>query len=149
MPTSDYLISALVIMLGINLMLAAGQHASDMIGLGDEQFYNPTNSMICSSYDNGDCSSFNSSVNDVNNKDRLPNFGGTVSPTGSNSFFDTPALMGGNIKDSSKQGQLSSLVTAPYQFLQTIGLDDYLVSLIGSMWYLIMLTLLFFVIFGR
>lgn len=107
-------------------------------------FYSPDNEIICQV---GDCSSYTLNTSAINQQ--LPSAEGSISPTTGNLFTDTFSSIKDWLGDKLGLNYARSILSAPYQILQSMGLPLEFVYAIGTLWYGMSLIILVAFIWGR
>lgn len=136
------LLLALTTVMSINVVLFLGQMATDNINPEGNKFFNYSGSML-SQYDGGDYV-LNSSPNN-----QLPTTEGSVSPETGNIFTDPITTAKNWLLESTGLNYLVGIISAPANFLKSLGLPQAFVFSIGALWYAITLLLIIAFIIGR
>lgn len=132
------IIVALIIVLSVNALLMISQNAVSEMNPAAGQFYTGEGGML-----------EHKDLNNTNVYDDLPKSGGSVQGDSGNIFTDiTGTILSWLGKVSGFDGIVST-VKAPYSFLNVMGLPSGMANLIGTIWYIVTLGLLFLVITGR
>jgi len=134
--------TALVIVLSINVMLFLGQAASISLNPSGVSYYNSTGSLL-SDFDDGGY------ILPSDPQALLPSGESSVDPETGNIYTDTFAASRSWILDSTGLGYLVNMLSAPAQFLYSIGLPAAFSWAVGGLWYAVTLFVLVAFILGR
>jgi hypothetical protein len=130
---NNTLLSALLFVLGINLLMWISQAA--IIDMGGSGSWYTSQGIL----ENENISASTSEADD------LPTTGGAVETDTGNIFVDTFGVFTGWIADS----WVVKILKAPYNYLKMLGIDPALAAMLGTMWYIITVTLILLVSTGR
>lgn len=137
------LTTAFLIVLCINVLLWFSQIAITDINPEGTQFFNYDGSMI-SDFDAG-----NHTLNDENVGDFLPETSGSISPETGNFWTDPIGSIKEWFMDTTGLTYLKNIVSAPFNFLGSLGLPEQARYGLGVIWYAVTIFLLIAFIFGR
>lgn len=147
MANTDNLTNALMIVLFINLFLFLGQYAVLQINPNAPVNYDIKGSLLCN-FESSNCQDLNYTLKaDVEGD--LPSGTTGISPTTGNLFTDIFTSVKSWFADATGLNYVYSILKAPYNLLNAIGLPEMLVFGIGSLWYGITLFLLIAFMWGR
>ena len=138
-----------IMVLAVNAMLFMSQAALISIDPNTATNLNyDRGGQIIETFNNGN--STNPSLNTANSSSYLPTGSGSISPTTGNIFTDIFSTMTSWINGAAGLGSfLLKVLSAPYSFLQMMGLPQWFTFSVGSMWYALSLFLLVSFFFGR
>lgn len=138
------IITALIIVLSINVMLYASQNAICEMEYGGDcpadatRFYTGEGGII-----------EHKDINNTNVYDDLPKSGGSVQGDSGNIFTDVTGTILSWLGKIPGFDTIIATARTPYLFLKAMGLPPGWANAIGTFWYLVTLGLLFLVITGR
>lgn len=139
------IITALIIVLGINLLLFSSQSAvcemrygTSTCPPGSERFYTSEGGIL-----------EHKNLSDTNVYDDLPKSGGAVQGDQGNIFTDVTGTILSWLGKVPGVNTLVATLRTPYLFMQVLGLPDGWAALLATFWYFVTLGLLFLVITGR
>lgn len=133
MATTDYIIYFMVIALSAQAFLFMGQtSAQELNPTGNPLFYNPQNSLLCG-FEGNNCLNKTIAPDLAGVNGNVPQSQSSVSSTGFYLFTDTPTFL-----ISWFRQQLSGIINfffAPFIFLTSTGLPQYVVGILSLIWY--------------
>ena len=144
----DYLPTALIIVLSLNLVMFLGQAAiidvADEVG-NTQMFYNASGSLICSHDVNG-CTGSVYTPRDDDPTSLLPT-ASTVEEGDGNFITDIFGSISSWFSD--KVAYLTSLFSAPATFIGFLGLPEAAAFALGAVWYMFTLLVVVAFFWGR
>lgn len=132
------LLTAMVIVLGINFLLWTSQAAVLEMN-PTSRFYNNSQSIL----ENQDVSKGTDEYGD------LPTSGGAVNTDTGNIFVDTFGTFINWVADRTGASAFVKILKAPYTMLSMLGFEPGLTAMIGTLWYLVTIALIVLVATGR
>lgn len=132
------IITALIIVLSLNALMMISQNAITEMDPGSTRFYTGQGGILD-----------NHAINSTDTYTDLPSSGASVQGDNNNFFTDVVGTILSWIGKVPGFNTIIQTVKAPYNFLKVMGLPPMLTDILGSLWYLITLSLLFLVITGR
>lgn len=147
----DYLPTALLIVLAVNLIFFLGQAAIADLGTDigtSNEFYNAQGSLLCQS-DANHCAGTNYVLDSGNPTGDLPT--GEVVEAGDGSLYtDTFSSIKGFFTTLGKGlSYMTQLLSGPYQFIKLLGMPDAFSWAVAGMWYLFTLFVIIAFFWGR
>lgn len=147
----DYLPTALIIVLSVNLILFLGQAAiadlSPRVGGTGQAFYNSEGSLICK-FDANACTGSSHVLDDSDPASRLPSSEAIEAGDGS-LFTDMFNSIKSFFTDTLGLGYLTDLLAAPKNFLAIFGLPEAFSWGISALWYGFSLLVIVAFFWGR
>jgi len=140
--------SALLIVLGINVIMFLAQTAILDLDSEGTSFYNCEGSIIAG-FDKNNCTTSLYVLNDDDPKSVLPTGAKSVDPDTGNIFTDAFTGVKTWLLDSTGISYLTNMLSAPTNILKAIGVPSAFSFAIGALWYGITLFLLVAFLFGR
>ena len=126
--------TALLIVLGVNIMLWLGQVAILDLNPVATQFYNCSDSMI-GALETQNCKSTQYVLNDAHTTRDLPTGSGTITTNDGNIFTDVFSIISNWFSVSPGLKYVYNILAAPANFLAAIGVPSAMGFAIGAFWY--------------
>lgn len=147
----DYLPTALIIVLSVNLMLFLGQGAianlAPSVGGSGQTFYDAHGSLLCK-FDSNNCASSSHVLDDSDPANRLPTSAAIEAGDGS-LFTDMFNSIKSFFTNTLGLGYLTDLLAAPKNFLQVLGLPEAFSWGVAALWYGFTLLVIVAFFWGR
>lgn len=145
----DHLLTAFLVVMGVNVMLWLGQVAALEMNPEGPQFFSCQGSLLGEFEANGCTGNGSYVLDDENPAGNLPTGGGEIEVNDGNFFIDTFSAAVGWFTDTTGLKYLYNILAAPSNFLKAIGVPDAFAFAVGAMWYATTLLLLIAFLFGR
>lgn len=143
------LLLSLTIVMGINVMMFLGQVAVLELNPAAPVFFNFKGSMLGEFDVNKGNTAGNYSLDDSDPASRIPSATASVNPSSGNIFTDMFASIKNWLLQSTGVNYLLAILSAPYNFLKSIGLPNAFTFAVGTLWYAVSLLLLVLFVTGR
>jgi hypothetical protein len=144
----ESLLTALLVVMGVNVFLWLGQFAALELNPEGPQFYNCQDSLLGSVEASG-CTGTTYVLDDTNPAGSLPSGGGEIEVESGNVFTDTFSAATNWLTESTGLRYLYNILAAPSNFLKAIGVPDAFAFAVGAMWYVVTFLLLVAFVLGR
>lgn len=143
------ILTALIIVISINVMLMLSQAAVLEVNPNAQVFYHGNGSIVCN-FETNNCAGGTYQLNDQNPSAQLPSGTGSVSPTTGNLFTDSyTTLKNFFIGVGTGITYLFAILGGPYYFLSILGLPTVITFALGGLWYGITVLLVIAFLMGR
>jgi len=149
MTNTNNVTLSLTIVLFINLLLFLGQYSAIELNVNSPRVFDPNGTLLCS-MDKDKCENWGTyTLDDEDPTTRLPSTDPSVTEGGGNWFMDIFVNIKSWFTETTGLDFLSSILSAPANFLETIGLPNVISWSLGALWHLIGVFLIISFLWGR
>lgn len=144
----DSLLTAVLVVMGINLMLWLGQVAAIELNPAGPQFYSCQGTLLGEFEANG-CTGSGYVLKDTDPASQIPTEGAEIETGSGNIITDTFGAAVTWFTESTGLKYLYNILAAPSTFLQAVGVPEAFAWGVAAMWYAVTLILVAAFLLGR